>query len=284
MASEEPVTAGPQVLLLAPGAVLECTLALPRMSLHAARQVLLFELDKYTPFTPTQVCFDVCLLPGGASQSMWINLVMIERERLDGIVREALALSIEAGWVDVCDPVGRPLGLDLLSGTVHGRARRQARLVRRLLKAACVMLALATLNAWVERREQALETRREELSRARASALEVDGMRKQWQARVEMERAFQLNEEQRLTSVAMLDLLTRCLPEQTWLDSLQASRDGRLQLSGSSERASDLPELLNECAGLRKAVLQGGIQPDRESGRERFTLQARWPVLEHDER
>ncbi|MCM8915451.1 hypothetical protein LJD21_25085 [Pseudomonas inefficax] len=236
------------------------------------------EIDRYTPFTGDEVYFAVQALaavPPGAP--MDVRLTVIPRCRVDDIVHQALELGIEVASIDVLDSHGQPQGIDLLPASASAQQCKRARSVRHGLLASALILVLACMSAWVERREQALEVRRSQLSDIRASALQVDAMRKQLQARSELERALRLREAQRLDSVALLDLLSRCIPEQTWLDSLRVDADGQLVLGGTSARASDLPAQISECAGLLKAGLQGGIQPEPATGRERFTLHARLP-------
>jgi len=267
-------------LLLEPAQVLECDVQLPRMPRHALGKVMAHEIDRYTPFTSDEVYFDVRVLGAVPLGTMDVRLTVIARSRLDDIVCQAQRLGIEVASVDVLDSHGQPQGIELLSASAFAQLAKRASAVRHGLLASALILALACMSAWVERREQALEVRRAQLADIRSSALQVDAMRKQLQARTELERALRLREAQRLGSVAQLDLLTRCVPEQTWLDGMRADADGQLVLTGTSSRASDLPAQMSECAGLLKATLQGGIRPEPETGREHFTLHARLPGSE----
>lgn len=264
-------------LLLEPSQVLECDVQLPRMPSHALGKVMAHEIDRYTPFTRDEVYFDARILSVVPAGSMDVRLTVVARSRLDGIVAQARALGIEVASVDVVDGHGHPRGIELLPPSASVQLARRVNAIRYGLLATALVLAVACMSAWVERREQALQVRRAQLADLRASALQVDAMRKQLQARSEVERALRLREAQRLDSVALLDLLTRCVPEQTWLDSLRVDGEGELVLIGTSSRASDLPTHMSECAGLLKAGLQGGIQPEPATGRERFTLHARLP-------
>ncbi|WP_251962120.1 PilN domain-containing protein [Pseudomonas sp. Marseille-Q5299] len=248
------------------------------MPRYALVKVLAHEIDRYTPLTSTEVYFAVQVLGGvPVGPTMDARLTVMPRSRLDGIVRKALELGVDVASVDVVDSQGRPQGIDLLPTSVSVQRDKRTRTVRNGLVASALILLLACMSAWVQRSEQALEARRAQLADIRANALQVDAMRKQLQARSEVERALRLRETQRLGSVALLDLLTRCVPEQAWLDSLRVGAEGQLVLTGTSSRASDLPAYMSECAGLLKAGLQGGIQPEPGTGRERFTLHARLP-------
>lgn len=265
-------------LWLEPAQVLECNVQLPRMPSHALVKVMAHEIDRYTPFTGDQVYFAVRTLAVMPPESpMAVRLTAIPRSHLDGIVHQALALGIEVASIDVLDSNGQPQGINLLPVSASALQAKRERAIGRGLLASALILVLACMNAWLERREQALEVQRTQLADIRVRALQVDAMRKQLQARSELERALRLREAQRLDSVALLDLLTRCVPEQTWLDSLRVDADGQLVLSGTSGRASDLPAQMSECAGLLQAGLRDGIQPEPATKRERFTLHARLP-------
>ncbi|MCS5516966.1 hypothetical protein NWF32_24770 [Pseudomonas qingdaonensis] len=257
--------------------VLECDVQLPRMPRHVLRKVMAHEIDRYAPFASDEVYFDVRVLGAVPAGTMNVRLTVIARSRLDDIVCQVGKLDIEVTSVDVLDCHGEPQGIELLSASPSAGVAKRTSAVRHGLVASALILALVCMSSWVERREQALEARRAQLVDVRSSALQVDAMRKQLQARTELERALRLREAQRLSSVALLDLLTRCVPEQTWLEGMRADADGLVVLTGTSSRASDLPAQISECAGLLKATLQGGIQPELATGREHFTLHARLP-------
>lgn len=273
--------AGPErrvTLLLESTQVLECNVQLPRMPKHALAKVMAHEIDRYTPLTRDEVYFAVrALATMPLDSTMDVRLTVIPRIHLDGIVHQALGLGIEVTSIDILDSHGQPQGINLLPVSASAQQGLRTRAIRNGLLASSLMLVLACMSAWVERREQALEVRRTQLADIRAGAMQVDAMRKELQARNELEHVLRLHEAQRLKSVALLDLLSRCVPEHTWLDSLQVETDGQLVLSGSSVRASDLPAQMSECAGLLRAGLQGGIQPEPATGREHFTLHARLP-------
>lgn len=267
-------------LLLEPSQVLECDVQLPRMPRHALGKVMTHEIDRYTPFTSNEVYFYVRTLGAVPINTLDVRLTVIARSRLDDIVRQAKRMGIEVTSVDVLDSHGQPQGIELLSVSPAAQAYKRASAVRHVLLTSAFILGVACMSAWIERREQALEVQRAQLADIRSSALQVDAMRNQLQTRTELERALHLRETQRLGSVALLDLLTRCVPEQTWLDNMRVDADGQLVLTGTSSRASDLPAQMSECVGLQKATLQGGIQPEPETGREHFTLHARLPGSE----
>ncbi len=267
----------PVLLLLEPAQVLACDLCLPYLPRNLLGKMMAYEIDKYSPFTVEQAYFAVrmkeCLKPN----LIRAELFVIGRSQLDSIIELVQAKGMAVAGVDVQGSDGLPQGIDLLPISPRTRRDRCVKRMRVGLTASMFALALACLSAWVERGERALEIRRTQLTELRAVAKKVDGMRHKVRARDEMERALSLRESQRITSVAFLDMMTRCIPEQTWLDAMRIDPDGGVRISGSSDRASDLPPQLSTCARLHQASLEGGAQLEPQTQRERFTLRAQLP-------
>jgi general secretion pathway protein L len=89
-------------------------------------------------------------------------------------------------------------------------------------------------------------------------------------------RGRQLHELKRRTpaSIAILDEVTRVLPDGTWLNSLDL-RDGALSLSGYSAKASALIALLEDSDLLEEVQFRSQVTFDQKSGAERFSISAR---------
>ncbi|WMD20206.1 PilN domain-containing protein [Achromobacter seleniivolatilans] len=267
----------PVLLLLEPAQVLACDLCLPYLPRNSLGKVMAYEIDKYSPFVVEQAYFAVRVKERLKPDLIRVELFVIGRSQLDSIIELIQAKGVAVAGVDVQRADGRPQGIDLLPISPRMRRDRCVKRMRIGLIASIFALALACLSAWVERGERALEIRRTQLAELRVVAKKVEGMRQKLRARDEMERALSLRESQRITSVAFLDMMTRCIPELTWLDAMRIDPDGGVRISGSSDRASDLPAQLSTCASLRQASLEGEIQLEPQTQRERFTLRAQLP-------
>ena len=73
--------------------------------------------------------------------------------------------------------------------------------------------------------------------------------------------------------IANLDDLSRRLPEDTYLERLQID-DAKAQLQGQSKEAAKLIALIGASDCLSNPSLQGQIQPDARTGKERFQITA----------
>ncbi|WP_458131704.1 type II secretion system protein GspL [Pseudomonas sp. R3-41] len=262
------------VLLLAADQVLLCQLQLPLQSARNLKSVLTFELDKYTPFKAEQIYFDARSRASENQALLQISLVLIERSRLDVAVQSVEAQGVRVVSVDAMDETGRPYGVDLLPRQHRDIRATRLRYTKYALSVGIGFLVLLLMMTWVGNCEKELIEMREQVVSLRTRAMEVDRMRKQLQERTEIEKALVLQDKQKQTSVAFLNELTNCVPTDTWLEQLEMHLDGSVTLSGLSRQSNLLPAELMRCAGLEKATFQGGIQPDRESGLERFNIVA----------
>ncbi|MDF3202953.1 PilN domain-containing protein [Pseudomonas sp. 1912-s] len=260
--------------------ILRCDFHLPLNVAQNLRSVLRFELDRLVPFNSDQVYFDACFSTSESSGVIHVLLVVIERNRLDLVVDEAHALGLQVSKIDVLDHEGRPLGLNLLPKSLRATQAIRLQQYKVVLRVSILVVTLAILTTWVGNRERGVIDKRAEVSLLRNRAMEVDGMRKQIQARADMDNAINLRTHQAQEILTLLNRLTNCIPLDTWLEQFEARVDGSLTLSGLSRHAGSLPAELVRCADLEKASFQGGVQPDTGSGMERFNILAHRRKLE----
>jgi general secretion pathway protein L len=77
--------------------------------------------------------------------------------------------------------------------------------------------------------------------------------------------------------VTMLDLLldlTRRLPQNAWLERLSVDPSGQVGFQGQAPQAAALIDALKDSKILRDPNFQGSIQPDPQTGKERFYMVA----------
>ncbi|MGY2413094.1 hypothetical protein [Pseudomonas pergaminensis] len=268
------------VILLPADQGLLCHLQLPLQVARNLKSVLAFELDKYTPFTVEQIYFDTLVIPRETQEMLQVSLVVMARSRVDEIVLQAQALGLQVVGIDVMDEARRAQGINLLPTPHRANGVKRMMHITYGLAIGIALITLLSLTTWLANREHVLEEMRQQVTSLRSQAIEVDGIRKQLSTRTEMENALDLQNGKNRTSVSLLKQLTACIPPDTWLEQLEARVDGSIIFSGLSRHANSLPAALISCADLEKAAFQGGIQPDRESGLERFTIMAQHSNVE----
>lgn len=266
--------AGERVILLLPeDTVLVQRLALPLAAARDLHQLMGYELDRFTPFTADQVHY-VVRREGVSGDQLWVTLALVRREWLEQCLDHCRERGLTLDGIDVVGADGQPTGLDLLPRAQQPAAAATGRHLVLGLALVCLALALALPVVWLHNRGAALAAMETQVQTLREQAKEVAVLRT---ALDDAQGATQFLLKRRLgqpSRALLLGELTRCLPQDTWLQSLEINLDGQVDLAGFSTRASALIGQIKRCNQLTDAQYQGVIQPDEASGRDRFYLRA----------
>ncbi|TWI56678.1 general secretion pathway protein L [Pseudomonas duriflava] len=262
------------VLLLTTRQALVRTISLPSAAAQDLTAALAFELDRHTPFKANQVYYAFRRWPSPPRQSLKLTLAVATRERVDALLERASQYDVQLSAIDVQMQDGTRLGVNLLPPERRQVRHDPRRLLNRSLAVLTVILALVTLQLWLHNREAVLNTMQQEVTRLRNEAREIDELRQQLQNG--LGATHYLTDRKRSTPAlsVMLSELTHCLPKDTWLSEMSVESDGQVNLAGQSQRASVLIGELKKCPSLTGAQFQGVIQPDENTGKERFYLLA----------
>ncbi|EPJ79888.1 putative general secretion pathway protein L [Pseudomonas sp. CFII64] len=267
--------AGTHVVLDLPAdVVLLHRVPLPLAAARDVRSVMAFELDRFTPFDASQVYYAI-RRDGIRDTQVWVTLALVQRDFLDQCLHHCTATGLVLEAVEVLDDVGQPMGLDLLPTGYDAAVQHRGRHLAMGLGVACVALAIALHGVWLHNRQIALAVMKTEVQTLRQQANEDAALRN---ASGASRSAVQFLFERRLNQPSralLLSELTRCLPPDTWLQTLEISADGQVDVAGLSTRASSLIALIKGCSQLSDPQYQGVIQPDEASGRDRFYIRAK---------
>ncbi|MGN6520636.1 MAG: PilN domain-containing protein [Dokdonella sp.] len=256
--------------------VLTRVLSLPAAATENLRQVLSFEMDRQTPFKADQVYFDSRVLGHDASgRNVQVELVLIPRAQLD---QELAALPAAAAELDAVDSwntaagVGRR-GTNLLPPERRTR-RRDMRLPLNLgLAVLALVLLVVNMDESLANRAAALEAMQGEVDKAGNEAKQVAALRKTLADSISGANFLTDKKRKGPLTVALLDDLTRRLPEDTYLERLQIENK-QVQLQGQANEAAKLIALLGASPCLGNPGFQGQVQPDARTGKERFQITA----------
>lgn len=256
--------------------VLTRTLSLPSAAEDNLRQVLSFEMDRQTPFKADQVYFDSRVLGHDASgRNAQIELVLIPRGQLD---QELAALPAAAKELD---------GVDSWQGA-PGTARQHANLLpperrarRRNLRtplniglaALALILLVVNMNESLANRAAAVEAMRVESEKANTDAKQVAALKKTLADSIAGANFLTDRKRKGPLTVALIDDISRLLPEDTYLERLQIENK-QVQLQGQAQEAAKLIALLGTSPCLGNPGFQGQVQPDPRTGKERFQITA----------
>jgi general secretion pathway protein L len=250
---------------------------LPAAAEDNLRQVLSFEMDRQTPFKADQIYFDSRVLGRDASgRNLNVELVLLPRAQLDqaiGALPPSAAGSIDGVDAWRADAGGRRLGINLLPQERRAR-RRDVRLPLNLgLAALAAILLIVNMNESLANRAAAVDAMRAEVEKSNNEARQVAALRKTLADSVAGANFLTDKKRNNPLTVALLDDLSRRLPEDTYLERLQIE-GGKAQLQGQSKEAAKLIALIGASDCLANPSLQGQIQPDPRTGKERFQITA----------
>ena len=264
------------VLCIPAERVLQRDLTLPAAAEENLRQVLAFEMDRQTPFKADQIYFDSRIIGRDATgRNLRVELVLLPRAQLD---QEIGALPQGAAQLDAVDawraePGGARRQVNLLPQERRARHRDMRLPLNLGLAAFAVILLFVNMDEALTNRAAAVEAMRGEVEKANNDAKQVAALRKTLADSIAGANFLSDKKRNSPLTVALLDDLSRRLPEDTFLERLQLE-NGEAQLQGQSKEAAKLIALLGSSSCLGDPRLQGQIQPDARTGKERFQITA----------
>lgn len=272
------------VLLLPPGKVLRKVIGLPAATEAGLANVLRFEMDRHTPFASEQVYFGWRILQRDrVSKRLQLELQVVLREYLDGLLQRLAELGVHPGRVSLGEPSGEgalpPEGeaawrgnpVNLLPGSRRRESRRNWRGDRRLQGGvALVVVALLAIFPLQQQRREA-ERLDEELSKPRATAERAARVRDELQ-RLESGRGYLARQQTQATvPLLLLKELTDLLPDSTWLSRFELNGE-RVRLEGESAEASGLIGLFEKSQLLQNVSFASPITSNPRTQKDRFSL------------
>lgn len=263
----------PYRLVLGASEVLIQRLTLPQAATRDLPRMLGYEIDKYTPFARDEVHFAARVEQVVAGRAR-VLLVSIARNRLDPILQQCAEQNLTLAGIEVLDHDRQPLGIELLPEALRTGRRRHSRL-ERYLAWGCAALLVSVMLLFVHAHQATVEQMRAEVETQREQVLQVKELRQELaNTRGAASYLTQLRAA-RPTVSALLAELTACIGDDTWIEQLETGERGELSFSGQSRQASALIGRMKHCPSLDNVQFQGVIQPDAQTGKDRFSLQAR---------
>ncbi len=270
------------VLLLPPGCALRRRLQLPGAAAADLRRVIGYEIDRQTPFKPEQVDYDVRMLGVAAALGqLAVELVAAPRAQIDPLLERLRGLGIVPDVVDVCvddtPGVGR-LGVNLLPLSSRSRRAHPRRRVNAILAAACVLLAVLAMSQWLANRRAALDAMERQVDTLHAQAEQASSLREELVNAAGASGFLAARKRATPSALSVLQDMTARLPADTWLERFSLDAQGGVDMQGESAKAAGLIDTLRASPLLTEPKLQGVIQPDPATGKERFDLAAQLRV------
>lgn len=254
------------VVELPPERVLARRVDLPAVSRGDLSRLLRFEIARHFPFPAERAHFAHRVLPQrhSGSDRIEIEIVAVARETVAEIRAVLAAAGIAASRIVVAGGAG--LVLDDAAGAPRGRTHRA-------LVAALAVLTIAAVVSPIVRDRLMLASIEREIAAvapaARSAAAARDARRSQ-----EAQLAGPLRlAASRPALIAVLDRLTKAVPDGAWLQSLGISGQ-ELTIDGLAPSAAIVALQLEKSGAFANVTFRSPIARDPASGLEHFTLAA----------
>lgn len=246
---------------------------LPLAAEENLREVLGFEMDRLTPFSQTQVYYDFRVTERDTKRErIKLSILLSPRQMIDGLITEAERRGLTVKAVDVSTgETGKTLGLNLLPARAVVRSSRLGQSVAAALTVTAALLLFLAVEIPLQRKADYAEALSQRVAeeRNRVAALrkleqEIAGLQNQGTALGDLKRSDNL-------TLALVDQVTRLLPDDAWLTQLSLAGD-RLQLAGFSPASSKLLTTFEESPLFTETVFRAPVTQDPRLGLERFSL------------
>jgi general secretion pathway protein L len=171
------------------------------------------------------------------------------------------------------EPGGGRRQINLLPAERRARHRDMRLPLNLGLAAFAVLLLFVNMDESLANRAAAVESMRAEVDKSNTEARQVAALRKTLADSIAGANFLTDKKRNNPLTVAVFDDLSRRLPEDTFLERLQIE-NGEVQLQGQSKEAAKLIAMLGASGCLGNPRLQGQIQPDARTSKERFQIVA----------
>lgn len=269
-------------LALPQGRAVRQTINLPLAAEENLREVIGFEMDRLTPFRREEVYYDQRVLGRDpAREQLEVELTLSPRATVDGFLEAAEELGLKPQRVDVATGEGgHPLGLDLLQLTAGKRSSRFARAVTVVLLITACGLGAASIAIPLDRKARLEADLRRQVTEARANAAAARELESDMAAR--QAHVLYVHDLKRgvPSASAVMDSVTRLLPDDTWLYQLRVN-DDKVEISGYAPNSSSLIQLFEDAPAFAEARFRAPVTQDAKLGMDRFSLQLR--IVEPEE-
>ena len=255
------------------------TVELPTSAAGDFGQLLDLDMERATPFQRGDVWTAFTPLPAGPGQAAGrtaFQHFIVKRSLLAPAIADLQRAGVEIERLECwIDGSARALPMDFLTASGSNTARPRS-LARLILAAAAIAVLLAgnAANTYLARLQASLATLEDQvrpLREAVARKREADAGARSVDAAL---TALQTLNSTTVPKLAVIDELTRVLPDTAWLSDLRISTD-RTDFDGYAASTVSLFPLLEKSALFVDATSTSAVTFDPRVDKERFSLHVR---------
>lgn len=262
------------VLVIGLDQVLLRHLRLPVAAAGDLPAVLEFEIDKYMPLRSEQVYCASKRVDSGSATELELIWIVVMREHFDALMQQACGGARLFDSVDVATEDGGRLHVNLAPARYLRAKRSLRRNVNRGLTLFAVGLMLTAMFSWLDVRQSTLNNMTSQLVQLRQQVQEIETQNAKTLSQQQSGESLDTRKLHGLVMGAILNDLSSCIPQDTWLVQMEINAEGYASFNGLSAQASELIKQLQACKRVTSPQFQGPIQPDPATGSEAFNLTA----------
>ena len=261
------------VVRVPPSAALRRKIELPTAAAENLREVVAFDMERQTPFSADQVYFDarvVRQLP--ERQRVLAELILVPKGMADPAISLLASWSLIPQYIELPATVDRHVSVVALAPQAGGASG--ARGLRRLswaLAGLTAILIVATIAIPLVRQHLQLDRLNAQVAQAKKEADAARKTQEQIDALAALDRFLVERKEARPVRLAVLDEISRILPDDTWLFRLRLTGD-EVQTFGYSAGASNLIGPIEESPLFRNPQFLAPLMRDQRVEAERFHI------------
>jgi general secretion pathway protein L len=276
IARREKLRSAPVVLQLLRCKVLQRSINLPLAAAENLREVLGFEMDRFTPFKGEEVYYDYRIAKTDPElKRINVDLAVVPKPVADealSIVRAWKFEPVQVGLAMASDGEGAP-SFNFLPAPARKDVSKLRSRFAIVLMFIFLGLSAAAIFQPLHQKQEALAAEQAELMNVRAAALHVDQLENQLTERLDRSQYTVAEKHNGRTGTELLNEISRLLPDHTWV--VQFSwHEGGVSLSGYSKEPSALIGLLEQSEMLDSVRFNSPVTLDQRLGLHRFNLAA----------
>lgn len=266
------------ILRLDPREVLHRRITLPLAAEENLREVLGFEMDRYTPFTCDQVYYDHVIAGRDPEHgTLHVELLAVPRRHLGEVIKRLGEAGLAPSIMDVApQEAGWSPGFNLLPQEQRGQYVRPNTRWYRLGVALLIVLTALAVGIPLVQKQRMIHGLERAVDQAREAAQAVYDQRKTLDELLARSRYLSHQKTHRAAVIDVLEVLTRLLPDDTWLDRFEL-RGGQIKIQGESKAASSLIPLIEAAPLFRNVSFAAPVTHNVRTAKERFVITAQLP-------
>lgn len=265
--------AGVVALDLPAARVLSRRLNLPEAAEENLRQVVLYEMERLTPFRPNEIYFDLGIVGRDPdADRIEVKLDVVPRKFVDGALADLDAIGLRPQRVGVAaEGLSAAAGADLLHATATPKGGRAGTALAALLGVLTLGLLVLAVVLPLERKQVVTARLTDEVAVLRKKTMAAERLAAEIEAVQRNDRAILQRKLQSKRVIAVLDAVTRLLPDDTWLSQMTI-RDGKVVLRGFAPAAPELIRLIEDSPNFRNVSMTAQVRRDPRTDRDRFSI------------